>query len=244
MELIMEKAPGKRHMERDIALFNKCENGSNKTILCVYQWNPPCISLGYSQKIEDEIDAEKASKLGWEVVKRPTGGGIVFHNEAEVTYSLITSIDSLPEGLIPSFMKISGVIVEALGGIGIDSEIRNPKSEIRNKSQFSKFEFNKFDIISNFDIRHSNLCFSYPASYEIVSNGKKIVGSAQKRGKHSLLQQGSIFVSRIPDELLSVLRKEHEKINAISIEEILGRLPTFEELSVMLIKSFRKLYDE
>jgi len=207
-------------MARDVELFNRFESGEEQQVLRIYSWQPQCISLGYTQKPEVEIDLEKAAALGWDVVKRPTGGGIVFHNAAEVTYSLVTALDNpaLPKGLVPSYKKLSEAVVNALAMIGIKAEIRNTKHEIRNKSQ---------------------LCFSYPAEYEIVINDKKIVGSAQKRGRRALLQQGSIFVSPTPAEVFSVLKKPYEKPDAISLEEVLGRKVDFDELSQALIRGFK-----
>jgi lipoate-protein ligase A len=197
---------GPQNMEYDLKLFHDFEKGLVPSTLRIYSWKPNCISLGYSQKMDRWIDGKMARKLGWDVVKRPTGGGIVFHNEAEVTYSLVTAIDNpiLPEGLVPSYTKISK-----------KPQIPNSKSETR-------------------------LCFSYPAEYEIVYNGKKIVGSAQKRGKRTLLQQGSVFVRIVNNEAYSILKEPYQKENAVSIEEILNRKVSFEELSRALVEGFEE----
>jgi len=216
--IISPEISGFENMQTDIKMFEDHENGLISSTLRIYSWQPKCISLGYSQKIEEEIDADKASQLGWDVVKRPTGGGIVFHNEAEITYSLVTVIDNqiLPKGLVLSYIRISEAIVVGLNKIGINSSI----ARIRRSSR-------------------DNLCFSYPAEYEIVVEGKKIVGSAQKRGKRTLLQQGSIFVCEIEDEVFSVLKQPFERPNAVSVEEVLGREVMFEELCDALVGGFR-----
>ena len=163
------------------------------------------------------------------MIKRPTGGGIVFHNEAEVTFSLVTAIDDpiLPKGLVPSYKKISEAIVFALKGLGIPAEIRNPS--------FLSGQ------VSDFGFRNSALCFSYPAEYEIVADGKKIVGSAQKRGRKALLQQGSIFVCGTEESAFSVLKKPYDDVNAISLEEALGRETTFNEIFSALVDGFGKI---
>ena len=176
------KLPGSANMELDIRLFHDHESGLIPSTLRIYSWQPKCITYGYAQKVEKLIDLEKFKSEGWDIVRRPTGGGIVFHNEGEVAYSLVTDLDNplLPEGLIPSYKRISEAIVVGLKEIGIAAEIQNPKSKIQNKSQLSN--------------PNKHLCFSYPAEYEIVAKGKKIVGSAPKRGTKTLLQQGAILV--------------------------------------------------
>ncbi len=200
-------------MSADLRLFSEHESGRLPNTLRLYSWRPNCISLGYSQEAEEEVDGQRAAKLGWNVVQRPTGGGIVFHNEAEVTYSLIMDIGdpSLPSGLVPAYKKISEAIVAGLRILGLEAEIRNSKHEARNKLEA---------LNPN---SPNQLCFAYPAEYEVVCRGKKIVGSAQKRGKKSLLQQGSIFVRANRPEIFSVLKRPYETENSISVEESLGR---------------------
>jgi len=198
-------------------------------VLRIYSWQPRCISLGYSQDIVEEVDLARAKETGWDVVQRPTGGGLVFHNEAEITYSLVIGKDKLPAGLVPSFAKISEAVILALKAIGIKAEMRDSISDIRGP---------KSKVIGP-----RSLCFSYPEGYEIVANGKKLIGAAQKRGKKALLQQGSIYVKSIEKAAYQILKRPFEMPDAISIQELLGRVPSFDELSQALIEGFREKLD-
>ena len=156
--IITPKLSGSDNMREDLKLLNAFEQGDASSTLRIYSWKPKCISFGYSQKIDRLIDGAMAGELGWDVVKRPTGGGIVFHNEAEVTYSLVTSIDNpiLPKELVSSYKKISEAVVCGLCNFGIPAEIRNTDRKERDKQ--------------------SQLCFSYPAEYEIVVDGLNGLG--------------------------------------------------------------------
>jgi len=198
-------------------------------VLRIYSWQPRCISLGYSQDIVEEVDLARAKETGWDVVQRPTGGGLVFHNEAEITYSLVIGKDKLPAGLVPSFAKISEAVILALKAIGIKAEMRDSISDIRGP---------KSKVIGP-----RSLCFSYPEGYEIVANGKKLIGAAQKRGKKALLQQGSIYVKSIEKAAYQILKRPFEMPDAISIQELLGRVPSFDELSQALVEGFREKLD-
>ncbi len=213
---------GQKNMQLDLELFREFEKVEGPSILRFYSWRPQCISLGYSQNIEAEIDLLKAKELGWQVLKRPTGGGIVFHNEAEVTYSIVTAIDSplLPPGMIPSYKKISEAIVLGINYLGIKAEVKS-----------SPVPSTKYP---------APLCFSYPAEYEVVSNGQKIVGSAQKRGRRTLLQQGSIFVRNTDPAAFSLLKQPAKEYNAVSVEEVLGRLVGFDEMAQAMQKGFEE----
>jgi lipoate-protein ligase A len=168
-----KRSSGKYNMDFDRYIFDEFEEGRRETTLRRYGWEKPCVSLGYTQGADIELNRSSCEKFGVEIVKRPTGGGIVFHNEFELTYSFICGKDDtkLPKGLIESYKFISTIIIKAMRKVGVAAEL----SDTRHNEQ-------------------ARLCFSFPASYEIVLHGSKIVGSAQKRGRKALLQQGSIFI--------------------------------------------------
>ena len=212
---------GAANMEQDRKLFQGCEAGLTPATLRIYSWRPNCISVGYAQQLDEEIDPERAAAVGYDVVKRPTGGGIVFHNEAEVTYSLVMPLNDprLPKGLIASYKIISEAVVIGLKNLGVKSEVKatcDPHPPSRDP-----------------------LCFAYPAEYEIVAGGRKLVGSAQRRGRHAMLQQGSIFVRQPAAAAFSALKQPFVGHNAVSLEELLGRPIGFEELKDSLIAGFR-----
>ncbi len=209
---------GKYNMEYDKFLFDNFEQGNAGSTLRIYGWEKPCISLGYSQDSNIELNSSNCEKFNIEIVKRPTGGGIVFHNEHEVTYSFICANDDkrLPEGLVESYKYLSGIVIEALRSLRVPAELS--------------------------DTRHSDqprICFSYPASYEITLEGHKIVGSAQKRGKKALLQQGSIFVRNLDLKPSDFIRN---CIDFKSIYDILGVDIDQGQLSKELSKAFQAVF--
>lgn len=212
------KYSGKYNMEYDEHLFNNFEHSSNEPTLRLYGWEGPCISLGYTQKPELELNLANCKKHGIEVVKRPTGGGIVFHNEYEVTYSLICALDhpKLPKGMIESYVFTSKIIIEALHKVGVPAEL----SDTRNHEQ-------------------ARLCFSFPASYEITLQGNKIVGSAQKRGKKALLQQGSIFIRNSGLKIDEFIKHSIEFKSIYDIIKLeIDQEKLAKELSTVFLKAF------
>ena len=223
---------GADNMAYDLKLFSDFEKMPGQPVLRIYSWRPKAISLGYAQKVDREIDLEMAKALGWDVVVRPTGGGIVFHNEAEVTYSLVIGKDDplFPKGLIPAYRKISTALIAGLAILGIKSEISPSPSMMERGAERRRGGAR-------------GLCFNYPAEYEVVAAGKKIVGSAQKRGKTALLQQGSIFIRQTPPGDLSCLKASVAEVNAVSVEDLLGREVSFNEVAAALESGFRKVFN-
>jgi lipoate-protein ligase A len=94
------------------------ENIGDAPILRLYGWRPEAVSIGYFQSIKEEVDLEKCSKIGVDVVRRLTGGGAVLH-ELELTYSFITK--QYPQNIMESYRWICEAIVGSINRLGFDA---------------------------------------------------------------------------------------------------------------------------
>jgi len=158
-------------MAIDAAILAAVEAGKSLPTLRLYRWNPPCLSLGYSQAFSD-VEEEELAAYGWDVVRRPTGGRAILHTD-ELTYAVIgpKSDPRLAGSLMDSYQHISKALFAALSQMGLPVKVHSGK---------------------NPEAHHQPVCFENPSNYEITANGKKIIGSAQARKKTSLLQHGSL----------------------------------------------------
>jgi len=193
-------------MDFDVFLAENFKQGN--ALLRLYRWNPYCISLGANQSLDD-IDLAKTRYYQIDVVKRPTGGRAILHSQ-ELTYSVIYPIDSTT-----SAKNIYNEINLALrkGLINFDSRLNAIDLE---HSQPNFKEFYKSDI--------SAICFAVSAKSELNYNGKKLVGSAQRKLGNVILQHGSIlcgeYHKRIVDYLNVTDDKKNEMLNEISATTI------------------------
>ena len=175
----MDKTPlsASANMARDEYLFNLCHE-KKLGFFRLYGWERPSFSFGVSQKISNALNLEfiQKNKDSFSYVRRITGGKAVLHDD-EVTYSVVSSEDIFyrDNDLYRSYMLISNALVNAFHAVGLKAYL----------SQGSPSHLSKT----------SNPCFSFPTPNELEIDGKKIVGSAQKRDKEALLQHGSIPVS-------------------------------------------------
>ncbi len=86
-------------MAVDEAIARAVSAGESPPTLRFYGWAPPCVSLGRSQPL-GSIDRERCSALGYDIVRRPTGGRAILHTD-ELTYSICAPVGhSLMGGMV------------------------------------------------------------------------------------------------------------------------------------------------
>lgn len=213
---------GSLNMAIDEAMLLCHAAGKSPPTLRLYGWHPPALSLGYAQRVEEVVDFEACQRLGIDVVRRPTGGRAVLHDD-EVTYSVVVSTKLVPGTVEETYLVFSRVIVEALRRLGVPAGIAPRASRGIAPSG------------------RSPLCFESPASFEIVADGKKLVGSAQVRQHGCILQHGSIVVSLNLEKLSAVTRGGAGRLKgkATSICEVTGRAISRAEIIQNMVQAFR-----
>ncbi len=144
----------------------------------VYSWSEPTLSLGYFQPADVRLADDSIAGLAW--VRRATGGATIVHDPAtELTYSLAlpAGAEWHPKG--ESWIcRIHRYFREALQTVwGIESHL-----VVCGEEQ-------KLGPV---------LCFRDQTPGDLLLNGQKIAGSAQRKHKGALLQHGSILLRRSP----------------------------------------------
>lgn len=154
-----------RNMATDHALLeNAAALGS--PVLRFYSWSEPAASFGYFQKF---TEIERATLLR-PLVRRPTGGGLVPH-DADWTYSVAIPPASAWYELkaVESYQRIHEWIRAAFSEIGVATEL----ADCCKKSVPGQ-------------------CFVGYEKFDVLWQGRKIAGAAQRRTKDGLLIQGSV----------------------------------------------------
>jgi lipoate-protein ligase A len=170
--------PAAYNMALDEAIAVAVKQESAPPTLRLYGWCEPSVSIGYFQKIMD-VDVGYCAKKNIPLVRRLTGGRAVLHGD-EITYSFSSKTASglFSKGLLDSYEEISTAFHLALSKMGITPELKSSRASWR--LPFSGLR------------SKSPSCFQFVSYGEITINGRKIIGSAQKRWTDALLQQGSI----------------------------------------------------
>lgn len=113
------------NMALDEAILEARAQGAAPNTLRIYTFSPSAVSIGYFQKIRESVHIEKIRSYGYDLVRRPTGGGSVFHDEfGEITYSLIADEDVLGSDLLESYRRVCTGLIEALNVLGIEASFK------------------------------------------------------------------------------------------------------------------------
>ena len=173
-------------MAIDEAIFIGREKLGLPATLRFYGWRPAAVSIGYFQRIEDpSLQEYKRQKLT--IVRRFTGGGAILHKN-EITYSLACPTNEFIafSNIEKTQQLVHQAIILALQSLRINAQLKRKQT---NKPA-------------------PYFCFVNPAKDDVIEDGQKIVGSAQRRRNRTFFQHGSIKISpEITEE-----KKNREKI--------------------------------
>jgi lipoate-protein ligase A len=114
-------------MALDEAILNLAIKKKSPNTLRFYKWSPSTASIGRNQSLSNEIDVDFVKEKGFNVVRRMTGGGAVFHDEKrEITYSVVCPIKFLEnqgaKRVIEQFELITQGIIAGLMINGLKTE--------------------------------------------------------------------------------------------------------------------------
>jgi lipoate-protein ligase A len=216
--LIVEPRPlaGTRNMAVDEHLFRRART-EPETFLRFYRWARPTASLGASQTAERVADLEFCRRRGVDIVRRITGGKLVLHDR-EVTYAVASAdVEAFGPTLAESYRRISQGLMRGLELMGLAPRL----------AAVSPPEY----------IRGTMPCFAFPARDEVELDGRKIIGSAQKRMGVAFVQHGSIPLEKDEALLRAAARPgapDGGGAGMTSLSEALGREASFDEAAARL----------
>lgn len=145
--------------------------------LRIYRWDHPALSFGYFGKFVDVSSYESERDL----VRRWTGGGIVLHGD-DLTYSIVIPARdaAFAHSSISIYEKTHEAISKALEKNGKNAQLVSVAGFADAETAVNDRGYNK------------NECFANPVHADVLVNGRKVAGAAQRKTRAGFLQQGSI----------------------------------------------------
>jgi lipoate-protein ligase A len=169
---LLRTGAGEPHF--NMALDEALLRGDGPPALRLYAWDPPALSLGHFQPRE-AFDAAAVRAAGAVIVRRPTGGGAI-HHDRELTFSISAEPgrDGYPADTLAAYRFVHGVLRDALSTVG---------------AAVAPFGGSRLSTRP----RDGTLCFLDHTALDLVdAQGRKLVGSAQRRLAGRVLHHGSV----------------------------------------------------
>ncbi len=208
--ILDEPGEGQWNMAVDEALMESVGNSEAPATARMYGFTPPTLSFGRFQRIKERIRREAIRQEGITLVRRPTGGQAVLHDQ-ELTYSVVLNRNHLrPFQKREIYRFIAELLLEGLMRLGVQGQSSRKRSG---------------------DLYNPD-CFRSTGEYEIASSSaRKLIGSAQVVTRRASLQHGAIPLDmsyrRIDRYLALSAGREPEEPSCLSAE--LGRPVSFSQ---------------
>ena len=204
------------NMRRDGAILLAADRARRfRPVLRLYRFEPHGITLGYAQRAERELDLERCARDRVRWAMRPTGGRAIFHAE-EWTYSLTARIDDPRWGgsLRDAYAAISELVARSLRRLGAPVRLALDAARATEVARGDGPAAGVVPVARDAALTGARgpdpdgagtpaaqdragpapPCFVSTARHEIVLDGRKLAGSAQRRSSRALLQQGSVLL--------------------------------------------------
>lgn len=209
--ILTEQKTAQENMAIDDALLSSFNNG-DLPILRLYTWDNS-FTVGISQ---DFSNYNFCKEFKGNHAKRITGGGVLFHGH-DLSYSLVIPVDLLDGfNIKESYENICKFIINFYKKLNLDAMYAKDNLDVQlAKSEYCQVGFE---------------------AYDILANGIKIGGNAQRRTKKAIFQHGSIPVKGV------------EKGNTFSTQigstlEDFDLHLEYDEAKKILIESFKESFN-
>lgn len=167
-------------------------------VLRFYEWEASSITYGYFVDPEELFDMEAVKTQKLDIARRPTGGGVIFHQQ-DLAFSIVvpSSHPFYSMNSLLSYQIINSHILEAI------------KKVVPSK-----------DLLLQDDLKEAprgGFCMAKATKYDLILEGKKVGGAAQRKTKNGLLHQSSLFLG-MPDSawLHTILKSGSQASSHIS----------------------------
>ena len=207
------------NMAVDEALLSNFK-AADMPILRLYRWKPS-LSLGRFSNINKTLNMEIISEHNIPYVRRMSGGGVLIHG-GDLSYSLILSRETLKDiSVKESYSFLCKFLIEIYTKLGLNAEFA-------------------YDL--NLEGSKSDICMVSNEPYDIIIDGKKMGGNAQRYTSKTLFQHGSIPIN-IDTSTFKDVFLEESGLNTVATLDRIGIDIMHKQLAKLLAESFKESFE-
>lgn len=191
-------ADAEKNMRIDHELLQSQATSQDQCILHFYDWKGPSATYGYFLDPFQSLNKNFIEESKLQLAKRPTGGGIVLHiNDFAFSMIVPAKHPQFSVNTLDNYAFINGLVAQAVAGFlgGLSSlKLLEQESE-------------------PLDNACGCFCMAKPTQNDVMINGRKVSGGAQRRTKHGFLHQGTISLAPVPKHYLDSLLKPGTRVH-------------------------------
>lgn len=167
--------PGAEQMALDASLLAWAASARGRLVARTYAWERPTLSLGRAEPYPEGWNPEALRAAGVDVVRRPTGGDAVLHDE-EVTFAVAASVPG-PWAQRPREFarRVADALAAALRSLGLAASTVAPGEETVPWAPAG-----------------ARPCFARAAAGEVRVGGFKAAGIASRFTRGAALSHASV----------------------------------------------------
>jgi lipoate---protein ligase len=175
------------NMRFDADLLERAEEFAGP-VLHLYDWDAPSATFGHFIDPCQFLNLDRAGQKGLQLARRPTGGGILFHIW-DMAFSVLVPAH-VPEfslNTLENYAFVNQAVLHAVReflNIPLTPVLLTREDSIPLEASYSRF------------------CMAKPTKYDVILQGKKVAGAAQRKTKKGFLHQGSISLQLPSQEYL------------------------------------------
>jgi lipoate-protein ligase A len=224
--LPIETRNGYWNMALDEAILKAVTEKKSPNTLRFFKWDPSTINIGRNQSLSDEVDVKVAKEKGFDIVRRITGGGAVFHDkDREITYSITCPLDFLKKlnaiKVLEQFEIITQGIIHGLTFYGLEPEkgvIHCPALFLDGKKISGNAQIRKKGHL----LQHGTILLDIDPElmYSVLKTPQGVSKSRMVRSVYAKCIGLKDFIKTLDEErLISSLKKGFENTLNIKLEE-------------------------
>ncbi|MDJ0652164.1 MAG: hypothetical protein QNJ27_04090 [Simkaniaceae bacterium] len=201
-------------------------------ILHFYEWEGKAATYGYFLDPKKLLDLKQVGNLGLCLARRPTGGGIIFH-VSDFAFSVLVpaNFPHHSTNTLDNYNFINSAVKKGI------------KIFFKHAASLTLLP----DEPTSIDESCRHFCMAKPTKYDVMLEGRKIAGAAQRRRKQGYLHQGSIAIAPPKENFLHQVLLDEAQVYEAMLKHtfsLLGKDWTQKDLETVRETLKRQLQEE
>lgn len=179
------------NMSLDFKLLESLQ-ADGEAVLHFYDWTKPSLTYGYFIRPGKFLNLNKLQEYGLDSARRPTGGGVVFHIwDLAFSFLLPSKHNFFFTDSLDNYRFVNNIVKKALQNCSLQNFLQTEQSP----------QPTELFTLSPENVHQPAFCMARASKYDLLRQGKKIAGAAQRKKQNGYLHQGTLALV-LPDEKL------------------------------------------